>query len=295
MDFFLIGQPKAGTTAIHEMLSQHPRIFMSRPKEPQFFAADMKRRFDPEGWPVLPQSLDEYLALFADASPDQLRGDASTLYMPSRVAAAQIAEFNPDARVVAVVREPASLLRSLHLQTLGDRNEDERDLRRALELEPERRAGRMIPETCYRPQELLYSDHPRYVEQLRRFAGLETLVLAYDDLRADNNAAVNRILRFLGLEEIEVEPVRANRSVVVRSHRAGRVLHRISTGPARWLGRVAPRQLRRRALAAAYAQVQKQPPPLDPELAAELKRRYAPEVAALSDYLGRDFAGLWGY
>jgi hypothetical protein len=157
MDFFVVGQPKAGTTALYEMLSQHPEIFMPKLKEPQFFATDMRRRFDPKGWPVLPQALGEYEALFAGAEPGQLRGEASTLYLPSRVAAGKIAAFNPAAKAIAVLREPASLLRSLHLQTLKDRNENEKDFSRALELEPMRRKGKKIPRTSYRPQEILYT------------------------------------------------------------------------------------------------------------------------------------------
>jgi Sulfotransferase family len=46
-DFFLAGQAKSGTTALYEMLRQHPEVFLSTPKEPMFLASDMRRRFTP--------------------------------------------------------------------------------------------------------------------------------------------------------------------------------------------------------------------------------------------------------
>jgi hypothetical protein len=295
VDFFVVGQPKAGTTALYRMLDQHPRIFMPSLKEPQFFAKDMKRRFDPERWPVLPQSMDEYLALFGGAGDDQLLGEASTLYLPSAVAAGEISRFNPEAKIVAVLREPASLLRSLHLQKLKDRNEVHDDLRLALELEGERRQGREIPDTCYRPQELFYVDNVRYVEQLERYDDFDTLVIPYDGLRGDNQATVNEVFRFLDLAEVEVSAVEANPSVVVRSRKASRALRSISTGPTRWAARVVPRKVRRRLLSAAYAKVRPAPAPMDADLATELRERFRSEVVALSEYTGRDFTALWGY
>ncbi len=79
--------------------------------------------------------------------------------------------------------------------------ETESDLARALALEPARREGRSMPRHTYWPQTLLYSEHVRYVEQLRRyrehFAPEQMLVLVYDDFRSDNEATVRRVLRFL--------------------------------------------------------------------------------------------------
>src|SRR3954452_9468566 len=78
-DFFLAGHHKSGTTAMHAMLSQHPQIFVPELKEPHFMATDRRSRFgEPRG---LPATLDEYLALFAPARPEQLAGEASASYL----------------------------------------------------------------------------------------------------------------------------------------------------------------------------------------------------------------------
>ncbi len=103
----------------------------------------------------------------------------------------------PDARIIAILREPASFLHSLHLQLLSrTASRTAKDLAQALALEPARREGREIPPSCYRPQALFYSERVRYVEQLRRyhevFAPEQVLVLIYDDFRTDNAGTVRR-------------------------------------------------------------------------------------------------------
>ena len=108
------------------------------------------------------------------------------------------------------MREPASFLRSLHLQFVQSYVETEGDLRKALSLEDERRRGRRIPRHTYWPQALLYSEHVRYVEQLRRyhaeFPPENVLVLIYDDFRADNEGTVRAVLRFLEVDDtVQIE------------------------------------------------------------------------------------------
>src|SRR5256885_14184653 len=91
-DFFIVGHAKSGTTALYEMLRRHPQIYMPESKEPWFFARDMRRRFQPPGSPGAPETMDQYLALFADAGADQLVGEASSSYLWSRTAASAIAK-----------------------------------------------------------------------------------------------------------------------------------------------------------------------------------------------------------
>src|ERR1700736_1982925 len=117
-DFFLVGHAKSGTTALYEMLRRHPQIYMPDGKEPWYFARDMRRRFQPPGSAGAPETLEEYLTSFAAARPGQRVGEASSSYLWSRTAAGAIAKARPDARIIAILREPASFLRSLHLQLL---------------------------------------------------------------------------------------------------------------------------------------------------------------------------------
>ncbi len=307
-DFFVIGQPKSGTTALHSMLSMHPEIFMSEPKEPIFLATDMRVRFQPTRSAPEIASLAEYLHLFDGAAPDQLAGEASTLYVLSTTAAQTIAALNPDAKIVVLFREPAAFLRSLHLQLLQTHVESVRSLTRALSLEESRRQGRRIPRRSHRPQLLRYSDHVRYTKQLQRyhdaFPPEQVLVLIYEDFRRDNEGVLRQVFRFLGVDEsIAVEAVDANPTVRTRSQHLDDIVHRVSVGigtPARIVKQtvkaVTPTGIRRKALETVQSRVvYGAPPPADPALMAELRARFRPEVERFSEYLGRDLITLWGY
>ncbi len=306
-DFFIVGHPKSGTTALYEMLRRHPQIFMPDSKEPWFFAPELHVRTPPRPGGT-PQTLEEYLSLFRARRPDQRAGEATALYLWSQTAAARIAEVQPDARIIAILREPASFLRSLHLQFLQVYVETESDLRRALELEHERRQGRAIPRHTYWPLALLYSEYVRYVEQLRRYEAVfpreQMLVLIYDDFLRDNEGTVREVLRFLQVSETHpVESRTANPTVQARSQRLHGAVHAVSVGrgPASLAVKGAvkaftPRRLRRRVLYTVQQRVVfAAPRPADESLMAELRARFRGEVQTLSEHLNRDLVTLWGY
>ncbi len=305
-DFLVVGHSKSGTTALYEMLRSHPQIYMPM-KEPWFFVPELHSRFRPAS-SARPDTLEQYMALFADAAPEQRTGEASPSYLRSLTAAARIAEVQPDARIVAILREPASYLRSLHLQFLKTHVETEGDLRAALSLEGERRRGERIPSSSPRPQGLLYSENVKYVEQLSRYRAVfpqeQILVLIYDDFRADNEAAVREVLRFLEVDDsVAIEQVTANPSVGIRHRRLHQAVHEViqardplTRAVKGSIKTLAPRRARRGALEMVRRRaVGGAPPPVDEELMRELRVRFKPEVVALGEYLDRDLVSLWGY
>ncbi|MEA2200862.1 MAG: hypothetical protein QOI89_1458 [Solirubrobacteraceae bacterium] len=306
-DFFIVGHAKSGTTALYGMLRRHPQIYMPENKEPWYFADELHDRTPPrpEG---TPKTLDEYLSLFAAAGPEQRVGEASALYLWSHTAASAIAAVQPAARIVAILREPASFLRSLHMQFIASYVETETDFRKALELEPARRQGRSIPRHSYWPRTLLYSDHVRYVEQLKRYHAVfpseQVLVLIYDDFRRDNEAAVRQVLDFLDVDdEHPIDVLEANPTVAVRSRQLHGLVHAVSVGRGPvslavkgTIKSLTPRRWRRDLLRVTKQRVVYGEVPVpDENLMLELRRRFEPEVVALSDYLGRDLVKLWGY
>ena len=290
-DFFIVGHHKSGTTALYQMLRRHPQIFMPDLKEPRFLAADLRALVP--STPQQPDTMEEYLALFEPARPDQLAGEASPGYLRSKTAAQAIHDLQPKARIVAILREPASFVRSMHLQMLQEHVEQEQDLRRAFAAEEIERAGQRVRR---------YSDHVRYVEQLRRYHDVfgreRVLVLIYDDFRRDNEGTVRQVLRFLGVDDtVAVEAVEANPTVRVRSMQVDTAVRRLYGGRfGRGLRAVVPAGVRRRALAGLRRKVvYGRPAQVDRELELELRRRFRAEVEGLSEYLGRDLVGLWGY
>jgi hypothetical protein len=307
-DFFIAGHHKCGTTALYAMLAGHPQIYLPRLKEPRFFATDL-RYSSPSQPKLVPETLEQYLALFEHARPEQRAGDGSPMYLWSREAAANIAAVQPDARVVAILREPASFLHSLHNHWLLHHIETEKDLRAALALEPLRRVGADGARLSYWPQAQLYSDHVRYVEQLRRYRAVfpqeQLLVLIYDDFRADNEATVRRVLSFLEVDDsapIEVMERMTTKSRV-RARRLDGAIRALYAADRPWsraaktgITTLTSERTRHKASAMLRRRVvYGKPRELDEALMLELRRRFKGEVEALSDYLDRDLVALWGY
>jgi hypothetical protein len=309
-DFFIVGHAKCGTTALYEMLQTHPQIYMPVFKETQYLSRAAYYHGQPPTGSAKqrPRTLMAYLSLFEAAGPEQRAGEASTEYLRTPSTASRIVELRPDARIIAIFREPVSFLRSLHLQLLQVGVETEADFATAIGLEAERRRGRQLPHACAWPPALLYSEHVRYVEQVREyrecFGRDQMLVLIYDDFRQDNERAVRQVLRFLEVDDtLEIEPTRANPTVRVRSQRGQELLHNVSVGRSPGaravkaaLKAVTPQRLRRETLRTIkHLVVDNEPPHPHEDLVAELRRRFKGEVIALGEYLERDLVNLWGY
>ncbi len=309
-EFFIVGHPKSGTTALWNMLRRHPQIYLPWPKEPYFFADELHPpHATPRTFGHTPDTLEEYLSLFDGALPEQRMGEASAPYLWSRTAATRIAEVQPQARIIAILREPASFLHSLHLQFVQIYIEPVKDLRKALALEAARREGKHVPsKSFWGPEATLYSEYVKYVEQLGRyrahFPEEQMLVLIYDDYRRDNEATVRRVQRFLEVDDTHPLNVKeANPTVRVRSQRLHSVVHALASGDGPLPRAVqataktlAPRQLSRESAIAIRNRILfGKPRAPDESLMIELRRRFKPEVEALSEYLGRDLVTLWGY
>jgi hypothetical protein len=308
-EFFVVGHHKCGTSALYEMLKRHPDVYMPPVKETWYFSPELrsigKRRKQIAG---RPETLEQYLSLFDEAKAGQRIGENSPAYLMSSTAAGAIAELQPDARIIAILREPASFLHSFHLQCLRNHVETEKDFQKAISLEPARREGKRIPRHSHRPHELLYSDHVRYVQQLQtyydRFPADRILVLIYEEFRADNEATMRQVLKFLEVDDSQpIEVVEANPSVRVRSPQLhelmrsvyigrGPVSRRVKAG----VRSVTSRDVRRGLLRLTRrGVVYGEPKPADERVMLELRRRFKGEVVALGEYLDRDLLSLWGY
>ena len=191
-DFYIVGAPKSGTTAMYSYLGQHPAVFLPEVKEYRYFGADLDIRDRPA------PDLDAYLSLFVPASPAQRVGSAYVWYLYSKTAASEIRQFSRSARIIVMLRRPADMLYSLHSEHLSNGNEDIKDFDDALAAEEDRRAGRRIPAHAHLPQGLLYSEVPRYAEQLERYFGQfgreHVHVVIFDDFARDPRSPIVRRL-----------------------------------------------------------------------------------------------------
>ena len=279
-NLFLVGAPKCGTSALHDYLAQHPDAFMSDPKEPHYFCPDVNA-------PFAVRDEAAYKALFKHAR-ERVVGESSATYLYSGVAAQQIRAASPDARIVAVVRNPLEMIPSLHSQRRVNGTEPCATLAEALGAEPKRKAGE-LPAVGAFP---FYYDAARYTEQLQRyltvFPAERVRVLVFDDFKRDVSGVYADLLGFLGLS-----PFTPNFRVVNRNKRVrSAALQRVIENPASLLNRL-PGPARRFAYG-ALDRLNSAPGErtgLEPAVREQLKRDFQDEVASLGDLLGRDLRG----
>jgi hypothetical protein len=123
----MIGAGKSGTTAINQIIQEHPEVYMSPVKEPNYFALDGETKItgydseDPDGFQHYPQSItryEDYLALFSDVGNEKIIGDCSNMYQYSKKAADNIKRVIPKVKLLGVFRNPAERLYSRYLHLL---------------------------------------------------------------------------------------------------------------------------------------------------------------------------------
>jgi hypothetical protein len=301
-DFFIVGAPKSGTSALDQYLREHPAIFMA-PKERHFFASDLSFR-------ARRPSAAEYFSLFPPNGAFERRGDASVWYLYSGRAAEEIHAYNTRAKIIAMLRNPVDMLYSMHSQLLYTGGEDIADFGEALAAEGDRREGRRIPAGSGLPFSLAYRQVARYSEQLKRYFGVfgrdQVHVILFDDFQADPPEAYRRVLKFLEIDSSfnpAFEVVNANkhvRSEIVRGvatslkrpprplRRLGRTLIRSRTARDR-VDRVRSRVTLAVTSAIERANTAVEPrAPMDPRLHATLRREFAPDILSLAELLGRN-------
>jgi hypothetical protein len=290
-DFFIVGAFKAGTTALYEYLRAHPQIFMSVPKEPMYFGQDLTPRYTR-------MTEEEYLALFRGAADVQRAGEASPWYLYSTSAASEIKQFNPEARIIVMLRNPVDVMYSQHSQLVFNQREDITDFGQALAAEEDRLAGRRIPADAIRPEALYYRRSVRFPEQVRRYLdafGRERVhFIVFDDLVSDPRAAYRAALDFLGVDpSVEVDPSVYNPNKSARSGRMQRLIF-APRGPLRrvfgTLRRFPLMHRVRDALVSANSR-QATRTRMNPDLRSQLTAEFAPQASELGEIIGRDLSG----
>ena len=197
-DFIIAGAPKCGTTAIWAALKDHPEVYFSCMKEPHYYAFDYPGRREVT-------TLQDYERLYQDASPGQLRGDASVYYLSSDQAIPAILKARPDVKVVVSIRNPVEMFISWHNELVKALDEDEPDVLRAWLLQNERAQGHKIPRLCKVPASLQYKSMCSLGAQLRRLRGIvpqsQLLVLLHQDMSARPRETYQHLVRFLGIAD----------------------------------------------------------------------------------------------
>lgn len=313
--FLVIGAAKSASTSLHDYLGQHPDIYMSPMKEPNFFAYDGATptfRYPPEcegkGGAVRArvrnatlrnriESLEQYRRLFAGATSQRTLGESSVNYLYSKDAPRLIQLHVPEVRLVAILRNPVDRAYSRYLHARRDGLEPISDFAAALAAEDRRIAEGYAPVWHYRNRGYYYKQLQRY---FRIFDRERIHIMLYDDFCRDPLAQTQALFRFL-----EVDPAftpdmsqRLNVSgkprIVARSWLLDDLLNTPNPFkacakqvlPPAALHFVRSLILRCNARHAASPN----PGPLPPDLRRQLQDDFRSDILKLQDLIGRDLS-----
>ena len=311
-NFFVIGAAKAGTTSLHNYLAQHPKIFMSPVKEPNYFAFNqslpdfngpenisgsviLRDRLKREKYQFSVTSTKSYQQLFSKAQSAIAIGESSVSYLYYPHSAQRIFQAVPEARIIVLLRNPVDRAYSKYQQFLRDAAEPIKDFEAAIEAEPSRIKENWSP-TWF------YLDRGFYYRQLKPFYdvfGADRIHVAlYEDFVRDPQNTLNGMFKHLGLDPCLIDTTQ--RHNVSGDHMAPRAIwiHDIFFRPnylTNFLQRHMPEPMIRvirpyaRKILLRKAEISEKKK-MTPELRARLSNIFRDDILLLEQLLGRDLS-----
>ncbi|NNC82910.1 MAG: sulfotransferase [Flavobacteriales bacterium] len=309
-DFFVVGVVKGGTTSLYTYLQQHPAIYLPPIKEINHFSqADIHEE---EFLPAyakdvamdLPSYLDsgmkemvhiahvndpeDYSRLYAPARPDQEKGDISNSYMVCPSAAQAIHRHNPEARIIAVLRNPVRRAWSQYLMNLREAKTHSNSFREELIQDDglEKKGWGVNHQYLH-----LGNYHDQLKPYIDLFGKEQCLVLLFEEYTDDLEGTLQTICRFLGVDENFPFQTDLQRNSASLPRHAGLNRWLVNTGIMHGVKRMVPRGLRAKVADLMYTT--KDLPQMGEDDKAWLVDHYREEVERLSRLLGRDLGGVW--
>jgi sulfotransferase family protein len=306
---FIVGAPRCGTTTLSRFLKDHPSISFPAVKEPHFFAQNDLRELTGEA--LTHRVEQDYLGRFFRPRPDSRVGaDASVSYLYAPEQLEPILRLWPESRFVVALRDPLTMLPSLHRRLIYVGEETMPNFADAWAAVPDRAAGRKIPRQCKDARLFRYDEACRfgtYLERLFAVVGRDRCqVVIFDDLAADPAGTYERLAGFAGIEPqrgTDFAPHRSGKTVRIRwlqrmlkrppdaiRDRLGGELYRKHIRDLENIHQRGPVQsilsVRKRLLQWNSVSVPAAPVPL--ALQKEIRQRFKDEIDHLGELLGRD-------
>lgn len=215
-DFIIIGAGKSGTTSLDNYLKQHPELFFSRVKEPNFFAydnisTDTLDKYVLRHYKQSITNLTDYQNLFKDARKDQLKGETSNTYLVVEQAAERIKHYVPDAKLIAILRQPTERLYSRYLHLARDNRLPSNNFEDVLD-----RSSIWWQRNDLVKEGFYYKNLSRFYDM---FPAENIRVYLNDDLKKDSNLLMKDIFEFLGVAPLEAvnDSVKYNKSGLIKN------------------------------------------------------------------------------
>jgi hypothetical protein len=293
-NFLIIGSSKCGTTALYRFLEQHPDVYMSPNKEPLFFGLTGENLENYKGpgdvaqlKSMLVDKFEDYEALFDGVTTEKAYGEASSLYLYLPKSAERIKHYVPNAKMIAILRDPVGRAYSAFMHLVRDGREPEMDFIKAFRDEPRRIAENW--EFLWR-----YKDMGLYYEQVKRFYDLfdreQIKIYLHDDLVDDPDALIKDAFQFIGVDDSFKPDTTTWLNVSgIPKNRAWHNFLRTSN-PLKDLAKlVLPKQVRKRINAKLQEQnlVRVKMPPEAREI---MVPEFREDILKLQDLIGRDLS-----
>jgi hypothetical protein len=312
---FIVGAPRCGTTTLASFLQQHPDVCFSAVKEPHYFTQhDFAGQSEAD---VREHVEQEYLERFFGQCPgtEKLRAEGSVTYLYAPDHMAPILKLWPDAKFIIALRDPLSMLPSLHARLLVTGDETIREFPKAWAKIGERAEGRSIPKQAIDPRWLRYDEAGKLGSRVEAFlatVGRERChFVLFDDLTSNPRDSYRRMCEFLGIEPwdgTDFEPQRINKTIrvgwlqrllkrppkAVRTALAGEQFNKrekkVGSSESKTLTAIFA--VRKRLL--EWNKVPAKRQPLDPVVRQEIIERMRDEVILLSRVIDRDLSHWLG-
>ncbi len=198
-NFFIIGAPKSGTTALAHYLSEHPQVFFSKPKELFFWSSDHPKARERHNV----YTLEDYLPYFRGSEGYLAIGEGSTNYLQSRDAIKNILAYNPDSKFIVLLRNPVDVAYGMHGELCRHYFENVLDFQDAWNLQSLRAQGQKVPHQCVMENQLQYKDVASYAEQLERLVDLvpasQRRVFLFEEFSKQTKSVYDSVCQFLGI------------------------------------------------------------------------------------------------
>ena len=296
-NFLIIGAAKCGTDALYSYLAQHPQVYLSRSKEPNFFIVEGQAEIPYRGpgdretlerCDMWVSTLERYQALFADASAEKALGEGSTWYLYNERAPERIHRHVPHAKLIAILRHPADRAYSAFTMLMRDGRETIRDFSLALAAEDDRVRSNWEPLWHYRRMGFYSTQLKRYYDT---FDAAHIRVVLYDDFSSRPGDVMRELFRFLEVDDQFAPDVAARHNVsLVPKHPTYQWII-AGQHPLKTVARsVFPAAVRRRVKDGLLSRSLTRPTPLAPEVRRQLVEIFRPDIVELQGLIDRDLS-----
>ncbi|MEA3317752.1 MAG: sulfotransferase [Bacteroidota bacterium] len=217
-NFLIIGAGKSGTTSVYNYLKQHPQVYMSPVKEPDFFALEGQEAVKPEddieethNYPWAVFKLDDYKKLFANVKNEKAVGESSTMYLYKPDTHLRIKKYVPNVKMIAIFRDPVSRLYSRYLHLARENRLPSESFEDAFDKDSVWwRRDDLIPEGFF------YKHLSKYFQT---FKPEQFKILLFEDLRENTNKVIKELYQFLDIDDsfIPQTDIRYNESGFVKN------------------------------------------------------------------------------